>query len=146
MQFNELELIEPLKKALIQEGYTEPTPIQAQAIPYVLQGRDCLGIAQTGTGKTAAFALPILQSLASQSTVKRSLRPISALVLAPTRELAIQIEESFKVYGKNLNLKSIAIFGGVGQKPQTTALALGIDILVATPGDCWILLVKNTSS
>ena len=134
MQFNELELIEPLKKALIQEGYTEPTPIQAQAIPFVLQGRDCLGIAQTGTGKTAAFALPILQSLASQSTVKRSLRPISALVLAPTRELAIQIEESFKVYGKNLNLKSIAIFGGVGQKPQTTALALGIDILVATPG------------
>lgn len=134
MQFNELELIEPLKKALENEGYKEPTPIQAQAIPFVLQGRDCLGIAQTGTGKTAAFALPILQALASQSTVKRSLRPISALVLAPTRELAIQIEESFRVYGKNLNLKSTVIYGGVGQKPQTTALALGIDILVATPG------------
>ena len=134
MQFNELELIEPLKKALENEGYKEPTPIQAQAIPHVLQGRDCLGIAQTGTGKTAAFALPILQSLANQSTIKRSLRPIQALVLAPTRELAIQIEESFRVYGKLLNLKSTVIYGGVGQKPQTTALALGIDILVATPG------------
>ncbi len=131
MRFEELKLIDPLLRAVHAEGYTEPTPIQAQAIPHVLEGKDLLGCAQTGTGKTAAFALPILQRLAA---VPRHDRAIRVLVLAPTRELATQIGESFRVYGSNTGLKQTVIFGGVGQNPQVDAVRRGVDILVATPG------------
>src|SRR5687768_4504536 len=135
VSFNNLQLIEPLLRALQHEGYTVPTPIQQQAIPVILQGRDLRGCAQTGTGKTAAFAIPMLQLLKQEQENHLDAKPrIKALILTPTRELAIQIEESFKAYGKNLNLKHLVIFGGVGQKPQTDALRNGIDILVATPG------------
>ena len=135
LSFEKLHLIEPILKALRNEGYTHPTPIQEQSIPVVLQKRDLLGCAQTGTGKTAAFAIPMLQLLSLEET-NRSVKqkPIKALVLTPTRELAIQIEESFKAYGKYLPLKSLVIFGGVPQKPQTDALRMGVDILIATPG------------
>ncbi len=134
MLFKELQLIEPILKALETEGYTTPTPIQQQAIPLALEGKDVLGCAQTGTGKTAAFAIPILQ-LAYQSIQNgnRS-KTIKALVLTPTRELAIQIDESFAAYGKYLYLKHQVIFGGVSQVPQVNALRNGVDILVATPG------------
>jgi ATP-dependent RNA helicase RhlE len=132
MRFEDLKLIDPLLRAVRAEGYTEPTPIQEQAIPHVLQGRDLLGCAQTGTGKTAAFALPILQRYA---TAPRSdSRSIRVLVLAPTRELATQIGESFRVYGRNTGLRQTVIFGGVGQNPQVEAIKRGVDILVATPG------------
>lgn len=131
MQFNELQLSQPIQQALRDEGYTQATPIQAQAIPPALSGQDILGIAQTGTGKTAAFAIPILSNLKRSSTPKR---PIQALILAPTRELAIQIDDSFKAYGRHLPFKSTVIFGGVSQHPQTQALGKGVDILVATPG------------
>ena len=133
MQFSELGLIPPLEKAVAAEGYTQPTPIQARAIPHVLAGRDLLGLAQTGTGKTAAFALPILQRLAGEKSIKVP-RPIRCLVLTPTRELASQIAESFTVYGKHLPLKNFVIFGGVGMEAQKQALRAGMDILVATPG------------
>ncbi|NOT79365.1 MAG: DEAD/DEAH box helicase [Bacteriovoracaceae bacterium] len=131
--FAELNLIEPLKIALSETGYTKPTPIQAEAIPLLLEGRDLLGCAQTGTGKTAAFALPILHRLvlADQKTTPRHAR---VLVLTPTRELAIQVHQSFEIYGKNLKLKYAVIFGGVGQSPQVKALSQGVDVLVATPG------------
>lgn len=134
MSFQELNLIEPILKALQSEGYTQPTPIQEQAIPSILQGNDLLGCAQTGTGKTAAFAIPMLQFLHRPHQNIKAQRPIRALVLTPTRELAIQIEESFKAYGSHLPLRYLVIFGGVGQKPQTDALQKGVDILVATPG------------
>ncbi|MEJ2902115.1 DEAD/DEAH box helicase [Pedobacter panaciterrae] len=134
MLFEELNLIEPILKALQTEGYTQPTPIQEQSIPSILQNRDLLGCAQTGTGKTAAFAIPMLQLLSKPHTNTKIHKAIKALVLTPTRELAIQIEESFKAYGKNLPLKQLVIFGGVGQKAQTDALHRGVDILVATPG------------
>ena len=134
MHFADLSLIEPLLRAVADEGYTLPTPIQAQAIPHVLQGRDLLACAQTGTGKTAAFALPILQRLAAAPPSTSRRRPIRVLVLTPTRELAAQIGESFDVYGKHLRLRSTVIFGGVGQGNQERALAAGPDILVATPG------------
>jgi ATP-dependent RNA helicase RhlE len=124
----------PILKALETEGYTQPTPIQEQSIPSILQKRDLLGCAQTGTGKTAAFAIPMLQLLSQPHTNTKDPKSIKALILTPTRELAIQIEESFKAYGRNLNLKHLVIFGGVGQKPQTDALHRGVDILVATPG------------
>ena len=130
--FNDLGLIEPILKALQEEGYTHPTPIQEQAIPHLIKGRDLLGCAQTGTGKTAAFAIPILQEL--QSKEAKSKRAIRNLILTPTRELAIQIGESFAAYGRNLQLRHTVIFGGVGQKPQTDALHRGVDIVVATPG------------
>ncbi len=133
MQFKDLQLIEPILKALATEGYTAPTPIQEQAIPYVLDHKDLLGCAQTGTGKTAAFAIPILQLLQAQPEIK-SHRPIKALILTPTRELAIQIHESFTTYGRHLPLKSLVIYGGVGQQAQTDALRRGVDILIATPG------------
>ncbi len=133
MQFSELKLIPPLLKAVAAEGYLEPTPIQEQAIPHVLQGRDLLGCAQTGTGKTAAFALPMLQRLATAPSI-RGVRPIRALILTPTRELASQIGESFATYGRGLGLYHTVIFGGVGQNPQVEMLRRGIDILVATPG------------
>jgi len=131
--FTELDLIEPLQRALADKGYTEPTPIQEQAIPALLDGRDMLGCAQTGTGKTAAFTLPVLQHLASRQD-QRGRRPIRALVLTPTRELAAQIGENAAAYGKHLTLRHQVIFGGVNQNPQVRQLERGIDMLVATPG------------
>src|SRR5205085_5812032 len=121
-------------KALESQGYTNPTPIQQQAIPVALKGRDLLGVAQTGTGKTAAFAIPILQILHGQQQEGNYRPGIKALILTPTRELAIQIQDSFKDYGKFTNLKHIAIFGGVPQYQQVNAIKRGIDILIATPG------------
>jgi ATP-dependent RNA helicase RhlE len=141
--FNELNLIEPILSALQTEGYTQPTPIQEQSIPTILTGKDLLGCAQTGTGKTAAFAIPMLQLLHNPHANTKGPRPIKALVLTPTRELAIQIEESFKAYGRNLPLKYQVIFGGVGQKAQTDALQRGVDILVATPGRLLDLMGQN---
>lgn len=133
MTFQSLQLITPILEALHQEGYVTPTPIQSQAIPIILQGKDLLGCAQTGTGKTAAFAIPILQLLnEGKMTDKR--RKIRALVVTPTRELAIQIGENFKSYGRNMSLTSAVIFGGVHQDKQTTVLKNGVDILIATPG------------
>ncbi|MCC7015922.1 MAG: DEAD/DEAH box helicase [Rhodospirillales bacterium] len=130
--FSGLGVAEPIQRALSAENYATPTPIQAQAIPLLLSGRDLLGIAQTGTGKTAAFVLPILQRLATEpSNGPRALR---ALILAPTRELALQIGERVQAYGRNLNLRHTVILGGVGQGPQVKALAAGVDILIATPG------------
>lgn len=133
MTFKELNIIEPILRALETEGYETPTPIQQQAIPIIIEGNDILGCAQTGTGKTAAFSIPILQKFYKTATNSRN-RPIKALVLTPTRELAIQIDESFATYGKHLGLRHSVIFGGVGQKPQTDALKAGVDILTATPG------------
>lgn len=132
--FKDLNLIEPIKKALETEGYKEATAIQSKAIPSLLKGTDLLGCAQTGTGKTAAFAIPILQGISLQKNNSTGRRQIQSLILAPTRELAIQIADSFKTYGKNLDLKTLVIYGGVSQNPQTKDLTKGIDILVATPG------------
>ncbi|MEC2343115.1 DEAD/DEAH box helicase [Paenibacillus barengoltzii] len=134
MQFKELNLIPSILKALEQENYTTPTPIQQQAIPPILGGQDLLGCAQTGTGKTAAFAIPTLQLLHKDGAPRAGRRNIRALVITPTRELALQIYENFCAYGKYLPLKCAVIFGGVSQKPQETALQKGVDILVATPG------------
>jgi ATP-dependent RNA helicase RhlE len=131
--FDGLGLAEPLRLALKNENYLKPTPIQAQAIPLLIEGGDLLGIAQTGTGKTAAFALPILHRLSVQRLQRSPGRP-HALILAPTRELALQIDERFRAYGRGLNLRSAVVFGGVGQGQQVRALAKGIDILIATPG------------
>jgi ATP-dependent RNA helicase RhlE len=135
VSFNNLQLIEPVLKALSNEGYTTPTPIQEQSIPIILQHKDLLGCAQTGTGKTAAFAIPLLQLMHEQQTASpQDRRTVKALILTPTRELAIQIEESFKAYGKYLDLRHLVIFGGVSQYSQVGSLRRGIDILVATPG------------
>jgi ATP-dependent RNA helicase RhlE len=134
MSFENLKLIEPILRALKTEGYTTPTPIQEQAIPIVLQNRDLLGCAQTGTGKTAAFAIPILQLLYQDRLNHKEQKTIKALILTPTRELAIQIDESFAAYGKHTGLKHMVIFGGVSQNPQTDALRRGVDVVVATPG------------
>ncbi len=134
MQFNELKLIPAILKALENENYTVPTPIQEKAIPHILSGRDLLGCAQTGTGKTAAFAIPTLQLISEEKTSHTSERKIRALVVTPTRELALQIYESFCTYGKYTKLKACVIFGGVSQKPQEEELRKGVDILVATPG------------
>lgn len=131
--FSNLALAEPILKALADEGYTAPTPIQAKSIPPVLEGRDLLGIAQTGTGKTAAFALPILHRLATDRR-RAPRKGCRALVLSPTRELASQIAESFRAYGRHLGLSVAVVFGGVGHRPQIKALAQGVDVLVATPG------------
>ena len=131
--FAELDLAPPLRRALVTLGYDLPTPIQAQAIPYLLAGKDLLGCAQTGTGKTAAFALPILHRLASAPHVDAPRGP-RVLVLAPTRELAQQIGDSFADYGRNLPFRATVVFGGVSQVPQVAALKRGVDILVATPG------------
>ncbi len=133
MTFNELNLIAPILQALETEGYKQPTPIQEQSIPIVLAQKDLLGCAQTGTGKTAAFAIPILQLLHDRHA-ERAPRHIKVLILTPTRELAIQIGESFTAYGRNLRLKHTVIFGGVSQGAQVQALQRGIDILIATPG------------
>jgi len=132
MDFKDLGIIDPILKALDEEGYISPSPIQEQAIPHLMQGRDLLGCAQTGTGKTAAFAIPILQKLTQEK--KTGYTPIRALILTPTRELALQIEESFNTYGKHLKIKTLSIFGGVSQKPQVDRLKKGIDVVVATPG------------
>jgi len=131
--FQTLGLIEPLLKAIQEEGYTTPTPIQAESIPIVLQGKDLLGCAQTGTGKTAAFTLPILQLLVKNKTGERR-KKIRSLIVTPTRELAIQIGESFNAYGRHTGLNCTVIFGGVGQGPQVTALKNGVDVVIATPG------------
>jgi ATP-dependent RNA helicase RhlE len=134
MSFEKLNLIEPILRALKAEGYTTPTPIQEQAIPILLERRDLLGCAQTGTGKTAAFAIPILQLLHQDELFVKGPQGIKTLILTPTRELAIQIGESFAAYGKFLRLRHTVIFGGVSQKSQTDALRAGVDILIATPG------------
>lgn len=134
MSFKELHLIAPILKALETEGYTEPTPIQQQAIPYILRGKDLLGCAQTGTGKTAAFAIPILQNLMLQQKEDAYNHNIKVLILTPTRELAIQIDQSFGAYGKHTGLRHTVIFGGVSQFQQTNELRRGTDILIATPG------------
>ena len=131
MTFQDLPLQPAILKAVAEAGYTNPSPIQAGAIPPVLAGRDLLGCAQTGTGKTAAFALPILQNLSAQTPQRPCIR---ALILTPTRELALQIGDSFSAYGKHLKLRHTVIFGGVGQQPQVEALRRGVDILIACPG------------
>ncbi len=134
MNFTDLGLIDPILHALDQEGYTTPTPIQEAAIPILLKGKDLIGCAQTGTGKTAAFAIPVLQQLAYQQAKGDVNKDIKALILTPTRELAIQIGDSFAAYGKGLRLNHTVIFGGVNQFSQVQALRRGVDILIATPG------------
>jgi len=134
LNFDELRIITPILKALKTEGYTIPTPIQEKAIPVILEGKDLVGCAQTGTGKTAAFAVPLLQNLYKDKSNVRGLRTIKALILTPTRELAVQIGDSLAAYGKHTGLKHTVIFGGVSQYHQTNALRAGVDILVATPG------------
>jgi ATP-dependent RNA helicase RhlE len=131
--FTDLGLAEPLLRALADAEYTTPTPIQKQAIPALLAGRDLLGLAQTGTGKTAAFTLPILQRLMTGHEQRRG-KTVRALIVAPTRELAIQIHDSVRAYGRHLHLRSTVLVGGVAQGPQQKALAAGVDVLVATPG------------
>lgn len=135
MLFQDLGLIQPILQAIEEEGYSSPTPIQEKAIPIVLKGKDLMACAQTGTGKTAAFAIPIIQTLYNkvQKTGTRS-KLIKALVLTPTRELAIQVAESFSAYGRHADLRFAVIYGGVPQRPQEAALHRGLDILVATPG------------
>lgn len=131
MTFQDLKIVEPVLQAVSEKGYTEPTPIQEKAIPVALQGRDILGCAQTGTGKTAAFAIPLIQHISQTSQKSRG---ISALILTPTRELALQIEECLTDYARHTGVRHGVIFGGVGQQPQVDMLRRGIDILVATPG------------
>ena len=133
LKFADLNLIEPIQRAVAETGYTEPTPIQKAAIPHLLEGRDLLGCAQTGTGKTAAFALPILNRLVEYSR-RAEQRQTRVLILTPTRELAIQIYDNFKIYGAHLKLKYAVIYGGVGQTPQVKTMSGGVDVLVATPG------------
>ncbi len=133
MTFSQLGISEPLCRAIAAENYTHPTPIQVQAIPRLLEGRDLLGVAQTGTGKTAAFALPILQKL-DKPQHPVAARSAHALILAPTRELAVQIGDSFATYGRHTGLRHTVILGGVGQPQQVKAMARGVDILIATPG------------
>lgn len=134
LKFEDLKLISSIQKAVDIAGYTIPTPIQEKAIPIVLKGKDLLGCAQTGTGKTAAFAIPLLQILCQDKVNEKGLRKVRALILAPTRELAIQIDKSLSTYGRFTGLKSTVIYGGVSQFPQTKALKSGVDIIVATPG------------
>jgi len=134
MSFENLNLIEPILRALKTEGYTTPTPIQEQAIPIILRHQDLLGCAQTGTGKTAAFAIPMLQLLYQDRLQHKEQKTIKALILTPTRELAIQINESFAAYGRHTGIKHTVIFGGVSQNPQVDTIRRGVDVLVATPG------------
>ena len=134
MTFEELKIIDPILKALEAQGYTHPTPIQEQSIPSLLKRRDLLGCAQTGTGKTAAFAIPILQHLYNDKNLRSGFREIKTLVVTPTRELAIQIQESFSKYGKYTGIRNTVIFGGVKQGGQTQTLNKGVDVLIATPG------------
>ena len=137
MQFSELNLSNEILRALEDAGYTEPTPIQSEAIPEVIAGRDLLGCAQTGTGKTCAFAVPILERFAAKGDREKK---IGALIITPTRELALQIYESFVAYGKYLDVTYAVVFGGVSQKPQEDALKKGVDVLIATPGRLWDLM------
>ncbi|MBC7503913.1 DEAD/DEAH box helicase [Candidatus Gracilibacteria bacterium] len=134
MLFSDLPIIEPILRAIADEGYTSPTPIQEQAIPSILGGRDFQGLAQTGTGKTAAFAIPIIQLLVAKKDPNKGKRKIKSLMVTPTRELAIQIEESFQSYGRYAGLHQTVVFGGVGQGKQVERLRQGVDILIATPG------------
>lgn len=134
MTFKDLKIVAPILKSLEEAGYSHPTPIQEQSIPILLDGRDLLGCAQTGTGKTAAFAIPILQHLYKQRQPEQRRRKIRALVMTPTRELAIQIADSFSAYGKHTGLRNTVVFGGVKQGAQVQALKRGVDVLVATPG------------
>ena len=143
MSFEKINLIKQIQKALAEEGYTTPTPIQKQAIPIILERNDLLGCAQTGTGKTAAFAVPILQILYNEKTNGHEKRNIHSLILTPTRELAIQIGDSFSAYGKHTGLKNLVVFGGVPQKAQTDKLRAGVDILIATPGRLLDLMNQN---
>jgi len=143
MSFDRINLIKPIKKALAEEGYKIPTPIQKRAIPIILDKKDLLGCAQTGTGKTAAFAVPILQLLYNNKKVGYKRRTIRSLIVTPTRELAIQIGDSFKAYGKHTGLKNVVVFGGVSQKLQTDRLLAGVDILIATPGRLLDLMQQN---
>jgi ATP-dependent RNA helicase RhlE len=134
MLFTDLNLSAPILKAVAEEGYTTPTPVQAQAIPFILEGRDMLAGAQTGTGKTAGFTLPMLEILSRKQFNPKAPRHVRVLILTPTRELAAQVGESVKTYGKHLKFKSAVIFGGVGMQPQVAALRQGVDIVIATPG------------
>jgi ATP-dependent RNA helicase RhlE len=143
MSFEKINLIQPIKKALAEEGYTIPTPIQQQAIPIILERKDLLGCAQTGTGKTAAFAVPILQILHLEKSKTNKRRIIHSLIVTPTRELAVQIGESFDAYGKHTGLKNVVVFGGVPQRSQTDKLRAGVDILIATPGRLLDLINQN---
>jgi ATP-dependent RNA helicase RhlE len=131
LPFTSLGIGSKLSQAIKEQGYVEPTPIQAKAIPVILSGRDVIGVAQTGTGKTAAFVLPILERL---STAPANQRLMRVLVIAPTRELVAQIEENVRAYGRHLALRYATIFGGVGEGPQIQALKRGVDLVVATPG------------
>ncbi len=133
MTFHSLPLSQPLLRAVAEQGYTEPTPIQAQAIPLIVEGRDILAAAQTGTGKTAGFMLPLLERLSRRKPPRKKLQ-IRALVLTPTRELAAQVAESFRLYGKHMPFHSAVIFGGVGIHPQMAAIRKGVDVVIATPG------------
>jgi len=147
MRFEDLRLIEPLLRAVRTAGYVDPTPIQAQAIPLVLSGRDVLGSAQTGTGKTAAFALPILQLLNERTArAKTPAGRIRTLVLCPTRELAQQIYESFRTYGRNTGVRQAVVYGGVNQGPQARTLRAGVDVLIATPGRLLDLMAQGLAS
>ena len=144
MSFENLNLIKSIQTALANEGYTTPTPIQQQAIPVILERKDLLGSAQTGTGKTAAFAIPILQILSEdREPGRQKKRDIKALVVTPTRELAVQVSESFSIYGRNSGLKNTVVYGGVSQRPQTDKLRRGVDILIATPGRLLDLVEQN---
>ena len=136
MKFSDLEIISPILKAIKEQGYVAPTPIQAKAIPTLLEGNDLLGSAQTGTGKTAAFTIPLLQQLyfSKSKKKKKGRRVIKALIISPTRELALQINDNISNYSKYTGAKSVVIFGGISQRKQTSALQNGADILVATPG------------
>jgi len=134
MSFKNLNIIPPILQALSKEKYTTPTPIQSQSIPILLEGNDLIGIAQTGTGKTASFVLPILQRMSVEKKVSSQKGTPIALVLAPTRELAVQIGQGFSKYGQFLKFRHTVIFGGVSQEPQVRALSKGVDIIVATPG------------
>ena len=147
MNFRDFGLAEPIVRAISKEGYSVATPIQAQAIPVVLKGHDVIGIAQTGTGKTAAFALPIINQLITAKAGRESgHRPVQVLILASTRELAMQIHESFKSYGAFASVRSTTIYGGVGQQPQVRALRAGVDVVVATPGRLMDLIQQKLIS
>jgi ATP-dependent RNA helicase RhlE len=134
MQFEDLSLSKSIQRAVFEEGYTNPTPIQEKAIPFILAGKDLVGCAQTGTGKTAAFAIPIIHNLHRMIGSSKKMKEIRCLVVTPTRELAVQIGESFDTYGKYTNIRQITIFGGVSQVPQVDQLKKGVDVLIATPG------------
>ena len=143
MTFEQLNISVPIMKALKEKNYTMPTSIQQQAIPVAIEGKDLLGIAQTGTGKTAAFAIPIIEHLMKTPCKKGGKRAIKALILTPTRELAIQISDTFTDYGKYTGVRHTVIFGGVGQAPQVNVLNQGVDILVATPGRLLDLIAQK---